>query len=117
MRAEFLAECGSEPVGSAFVRVVETDLHGGVEPLEFCLDDLRVGAFLRAGGVVEDSDVGVADFAVQYRRKAVDAQVDDCWRGFCSSRFWLKRGINEFFNGGAVFSPVVCGGLFYFCGG
>ena len=64
LRAEFLAECGSEPVGSAFVRVVEADLHGGVESLDFGLDDVCIGAFLRARGVVEDSDVCVADFAV-----------------------------------------------------
>ena len=63
-RAELFAERRGEPVGSAFVRVVEADLHGGVESLDFGLDDVCIGAFLRARGVVENSDIGVADIAV-----------------------------------------------------
>lgn len=63
-RADFFAERRGEPVGCALVRVVEADFHGGVEPLDFVLDDICVGALLRAARIVENPDVGAADFAV-----------------------------------------------------
>ena len=42
--------------------------------------------------------------------------MDDGGLGFCYSRFGLKRGFYEFFNGGAVFFPVVGGLCFCLCG-
>ena len=41
-RADFFAERSGEPVGSALVRVVEADFHGGVETLDFGLDDVFI---------------------------------------------------------------------------